>query len=79
MLAVTRFVIFSSLVTKNPRVRGDWGEARLQIPIKVFYWISTSQQRAGSEAAAGAGKEFNIINTWLIQAPDLEYSDSGQI
>ena len=60
-------------------MRGDWGEARLQIPIKVFYWISTSQQRAGSEAAAGAGKEFNIINTWLIQAPDLEYSDSGQI
>ena len=36
---------------QNPALTGGDSERGLQIPIKVFYWISTSQQRLGSEAA----------------------------
>ena len=60
---VTRFVIFSSLATKNPGLSTRWGgrggrgsgAGRLQTPIKVFYWISTSGSRRQGGPGAGAG------------------------
>ena len=82
---VTRFVIFSSLATKNPGLSTRWGgrggrgsgAGRLQTPIKVFYWISTSGSRRQGGPGAGAGllvtrTKFNIINTWQIH-PELKF------
>ena len=50
---------------QNPALTGGDSERGLQIPIKVFYWISSFQHCEGSSGECGSTGVTNQYNKYL--------------